>query len=104
MDQRAIALYLTQNSGRRYEALFSDEADGPLDPERKRMFMAMKREVLRIGGYAQEFFVSQTPELAATADLIIDLEQYRNASSDSDLLISGKAVRKIAFCAINSVS
>ena len=63
----------------RYEALFSDEADGPLDPERKRMFMAMKREVLRIGGYAQEFFVSQTPELASTADLIIDLEQYRNA-------------------------
>ena len=33
--------------GRRYGALFSDEADGPLDPERKRMFMAMKREVLR---------------------------------------------------------
>ena len=108
MDQRAltraIALYLTQNSGRRYETLFSDEADGPLDPERKRMFMAMKREVLRIGGYTQEFFVSQTPELAAMADLIIDLEQYRNASSDSDLLISGNAVRKIALCAINSVS
>ena len=59
MDQRAIALYLTQNSGRRYETLFSDEADGPLDPERKRMFMAMKREVLRVGGYTQEFFVSR---------------------------------------------
>ena len=76
---RAIALYLTQNSGRRYEMLFSDEADGPLDPERKRMFMAMNREVLRVGGYTQEFFVSQTPELASMADLIIDLEQYRNA-------------------------
>jgi DNA repair protein SbcC/Rad50 len=74
---RAIALYLAQNSGRRYETLFSDEADGPLDPERKRMFMAMKREVLRIGGYAQEFFVSQTPELAAMADVVIDLEQFR---------------------------
>jgi exonuclease SbcC len=66
---RAIALYLAQNSGRRYETLFSDEADGPLDPERKRMFMAMKREVLRIGGYRQEYFVSQTPELAAMADV-----------------------------------
>lgn len=74
---RAIALYLTQNSGRHYDTLFSDEADGPLDPERKRMFMAMKREVLRIGGYTQEFFVSQTPELAATADVVIDLEQFR---------------------------
>src|SRR5437899_5370342 len=77
---RAIALYLTQNSGRPYGTLFSDEADGPLDPERKRMFMAMKREVLRIGGYTQEFFVSQTPELAAMADVVIDLETLRSES------------------------
>jgi exonuclease SbcC len=79
LGKTAIALYLAQNSGRRYETLFSDEADGPLDPERKRMFMAMKREVLRIGGYTQEFFVSQTPELAAMADVIIDLETLRCA-------------------------
>jgi len=71
---RAIALYLAQNSGRRYGTLFSDEADGALDPERKRMFIAMKREVLRLGGYRKEFFVSQTPELTAAADAIIDLE------------------------------
>jgi exonuclease SbcC len=42
------------------------------------MFMAMKREVLRIGGYRQEFFVSQTPELAAMADVVMDLEQLKN--------------------------
>ena len=77
---RAIALYLTQNSGRHYETLFSDEADGPLDPERKRMFMAMKREVLRIGGYRQEYFVSQTPELAAMADVVFDLDALRSES------------------------
>jgi exonuclease SbcC len=71
---RAIALYLTQHSGRRYATLFSDEADGALDPERKRMFMAMKREVLRLGGYEQEFFVSQIPELTAMADVVIDLD------------------------------
>lgn len=71
---RAIALYLAQNTGRRYATLFSDEADGPLDPERKRMFMAMKREVLRLGGYSREFFVSQTPELTAMADVVIDLD------------------------------
>lgn len=70
---RAIALYLAQNSGRQYETLFSDEADGPLDPERKRMFLAMKREVLRLGGYRREFFVSQSPELTAMADGVIDL-------------------------------
>jgi exonuclease SbcC len=27
---RAIALYLAQNTGRRFDTLFSDEADGPL--------------------------------------------------------------------------
>ena len=44
---RAIALYLARHSGRRYATLFSDEADGSLDAERKRMFMEMKRAVLR---------------------------------------------------------
>jgi exonuclease SbcC len=29
---RAVALYLAQHTGRRYDTLFSDEADGPLDP------------------------------------------------------------------------
>lgn len=73
---RAVALYLAQHTGRRYGTLFSDEADGPLDLERKRMFMTMKREVLRLGGYQREFFVSQTLELAAMADAVIDLEAY----------------------------
>ena len=73
---RAVALYLAQHTGRRYDALFSDETDGPLDPERKRMFMAMKREVLRLGGYQREFFVSQTPALTAMANAVIDLEAY----------------------------
>ena len=71
---RAVALYLAQHTGRQHETLFSDEADGPLDPDRKRMFMAMKREVLRLGGYEREFFVSQTPELTAMADAVIDLD------------------------------
>jgi exonuclease SbcC len=75
---RAIALYLAQHTGRRYTTLFSDEADGALDPERKRMFMAMKREVLRLGGYEREFFVSQTPELTAMADAVIDLDALRS--------------------------
>jgi exonuclease SbcC len=74
---RAVALYLAQNTGRRYDTLFSDETDGPLDPERKRMFMAMKRRVLELGGYAREFFVSQTPDLTAMADAVIDLEAMR---------------------------
>ncbi|MDA8152995.1 MAG: hypothetical protein M0003_09840 [Acidithiobacillus sp.] len=68
---RAIALYLAKESGQQYQTLFTDEADGPLDPERKRMFMKMKREVLRIGGYQREYFISQTQELWEMADEII---------------------------------
>lgn len=71
---RAIALYLAGHTGRRFGTLFCDEADGPLDPDHKRMFMAMKREVLRLGGYECEFFVSQTPELTSMADAAIDLD------------------------------
>ncbi|MHB8252890.1 MAG: hypothetical protein ACYDEV_04180 [Acidiferrobacter sp.] len=36
--------------------------------------MATKRRVLEMGGYEQEFFVSQSPELWGMADAIIDLE------------------------------
>lgn len=78
---RAVALYLSQESGRHYATLFSDEADGPLDPERKRMFVAMKREVLRLGGYEREFFISQTPELTALADAVIDIESLHAPAS-----------------------
>lgn len=74
---RAIALYLAQNRARACDTLFSDETDGPLDSERKRMFMAMKLEVLRLGGYQREYFVSQTPELASMADAVIDMAAYR---------------------------
>jgi hypothetical protein len=38
------------------------------------MFMHMKREVLRLCGYAREFFVSQMPELTEMADVVIDVE------------------------------
>ena len=79
---RAIALYLAGNAGREYGTLFCDEADGPLDPERKRMFMAMKREVIRLGGYEREFFVSQTPQLTAMADKVIDLDAFALAREE----------------------
>jgi DNA repair protein SbcC/Rad50 len=78
---RAIALYVSQSSGRKYETLFSDESDGPLDPERKRMFMNMKREVLRLGGYDREYFISQTTEVAALADVVIDVDEFAVANA-----------------------
>lgn len=73
---RAMALYLAEASPCRSGTLFSDEADGAFDAQHKRQFMAMKREVLRIGGYTQEYFISHTPELSAMADAVIDLDQF----------------------------
>jgi exonuclease SbcC len=73
---RSVALYLSMHTGRRYGTLFCDEADGALDPDRKRMFMSMKREVLRLGRYAREIFISQTPELTQMADAVIDLTDF----------------------------
>lgn len=70
---RALALHQARTSGRRYATLFADESDGALDPERKRMFMAMKRAVLELGGYEREYFISHTPELQEMADAIIDV-------------------------------
>jgi exonuclease SbcC len=94
---RAIALYLAQHTGRRYTALFSGETDGALDAERKRMFMAMKREVL-LSGHERQFFVSQTLEPTALADAVIDLESFkpqaRPSSGASHQLAS--AERRIA--------
>ena len=72
---RAIALHLAQHTGRSYGTLFGDELDGPLDPERKRMFIQMKRAVLRIGNYRREFYVSQTPELTQMADQVLNLDE-----------------------------
>ncbi len=70
---RGIALYRAQDTGQSFRTLFTDEADGPLDPERKRAFMRMKREVLRQGGYEREFFISHTPDLVDEADAVIDV-------------------------------
>jgi exonuclease SbcC len=82
---RAIALYVAECSGKHYETLFTDESDGPLDADHKRMFMRMKREVLRLGGYEREYFISQTPEMASMADVVIDLD----ALVDTLLLTAG---------------
>lgn len=72
---RAMALYMTQASGSKFKTLFSDESDGPLDPERKRQFMTMKRAVLERGGYDREYLITQTPELLAMCDAVIDVAQ-----------------------------
>lgn len=71
---RGIALYTARTAGQPYKTLFTDETDGALDPEKKRQFMRMKREVLRLSGIDREYFISHTPELVEEADAVIDVE------------------------------
>lgn len=74
---RSIALYQAQMHGRHYECLFSDESDGALDPEKKVQFARMKREVLKIGGYRQEIFISHAEAVQDCADVVINMEGFR---------------------------
>jgi DNA repair protein SbcC/Rad50 len=77
---RGLALYTGRTAGQQYKTLFTDETDGPLDPDKKRQFMRMKREVLRLGGIVQEFFISHTPELVEDADAVINVESLALAA------------------------
>lgn len=72
---RAFALYMAQACDVRHDTLFSDESDGPLDPQRKRQYMQMRRTVLEKGGYSREYIITQTPELLEMCDAVIDLSR-----------------------------
>jgi exonuclease SbcC len=70
---RAISLYNSSKSGKKYQTLFTDEKDGALDHQKKKEFIAMKRKVLSLGGYDLELFISQSPEIQEVADNTISL-------------------------------
>ena len=72
---RAIAVYLAQSSGRPCECVFADEADGALDPEKKRQYAAVKRWALDRIGAKREFFISHSSEVRDSADATIDVAQ-----------------------------
>jgi DNA repair protein SbcC/Rad50 len=72
-DTRHSAVHRTHGRSALQDA-FTDETDGPLDLEKKRQFMRMKREVLKQGGLEGEFFISHTSELVEEADAVIDVE------------------------------
>jgi exonuclease SbcC len=70
---RAIYIYHQRSSGSRVLTVYSDERDGDLDKNKKMEYINMKRKVLAEGGYAQEFFISHTPEVIELADAVISI-------------------------------
>ena len=80
---RAICLYRANLSGIRYECIFSDEKDGALDTEKKKEFFDMKKRVLELGGYKNEFCITQTEALLSRADAVIQLKSCLLYTSDA---------------------
>lgn len=72
---KAICLYNSLSSGRRFDTLFVDEADGPLDSQKKVEFWQMKKKVLELGGYRSEITITQTPGLMSLADAVIEFKK-----------------------------
>lgn len=70
---RSISLYNAFRGGKQYHTLFSDEKDGRLTEAKRKEFMAVKRRVLELGGFACEYFISHTREIQEMADSVIDL-------------------------------
>jgi exonuclease SbcC len=68
---RAFRLYMTQRAAAPFEAIFSDERDGALSPDRRSEFFELKRRAMEVGGYRAEFFVSHTREIQEAADAAI---------------------------------
>jgi DNA repair protein SbcC/Rad50 len=72
---RAICVYLSNQASGVFGAFLSDESDGPLDEEHKVGASRMRREALRMGGMQKEIFVSHSPEVIGSADLIIEVDK-----------------------------
>jgi exonuclease SbcC len=87
---RAFRIYMTQRAGSQFQAVFSDERDGALDPERRSEFLGLKRRAMAQGGYEAEFFVSHTREIQEAADAAIVVG---NVSADLLSSLTGAIVR-----------
>lgn len=86
---RAIGIYLSRSTNLNIDSVFSDERDGALDNDGKKVeFFTMKREVLELGGYKREFFISHAPEALDYADAVINIQKggvfidLKNGSGD----------------------
>ena len=61
--QEAIAIYLSEKSGKEYLTSYADESDGALDPDNKQHFLDMLRESFKLGRRHYTFVITQTPEI-----------------------------------------
>lgn len=64
----AMTLLSKEKSGRCFASSFSDESDGPLDPENAINYIGMYRAFMNAGNFENLIFISHKPSCVALAD------------------------------------
>ncbi|MHB8109583.1 MAG: sbcc family protein [Syntrophorhabdaceae bacterium] len=72
---KAISVYNKNASDRNIKSTFTDEKDSALDIELRKYYFEVKRKVLELGGFDQEFCITHTEELKTMADAVIRLSK-----------------------------
>jgi len=71
----ALATFNNERAAVRYDTAYADEDDGALDPEHRQVYVAMRREILRVGGFSRQFFISHDPAVWLQADARITVRK-----------------------------
>ncbi len=74
----AMTLLSKEKSGRAFESFFSDESDGPLDPDNAINFINMYQSFMKLGGFTNGYFISHRPSCRAMAENILKFEYGKN--------------------------
>ncbi len=76
--RQGMTLLSKEKSGKNFGSFFSDEMDGPLDPENAVNFINMYRSFMKFGGFEDGFFISHKPECRSLADHTLMFEAGKN--------------------------
>jgi exonuclease SbcC len=74
----AMTLLSKEKSGHSFASAFSDESDGPLDPENSINYVSMYRAFMAEGAFDDFYFISHKPECRAMADNTLAFERGKN--------------------------
>lgn len=72
---KAISIYNKNASNRSIKSTFTDEKDSALDMDLRKYYFQVKRKVLELGGFDQEYCITHTEELKTLADAVIRLSK-----------------------------
>ena len=74
----AMTLLSKEKGGHSFLTAFSDESDGPLDPENAQNYVSMYRSFMDVGRFDSFIFISHRPECRSMADHVLMFEKGKN--------------------------